>query len=405
MNAKRILPLLLFISMLPACSGPKYAKQKEMLYREYREIRRIHDQKIESGRKRLRQMVKPWERRKQKKAIAGFMQGKQKAMSAFLEKLEKNSPITPEFQLLRARVLMEAGNFEEAENQLNKIPAAAGSTGGARMERLRLHILSRKTTKALDLFRDLEKTMKDPDFYTSCLLYFSFYAPEPGLRKEYSERFLNLQSIPSELSEREPHIRAYLNLSFKENERIQPDQLQQDLSRQEIALLPRLDQLLIQSEQGRYSLTGQPIRFSINDNWLEFPALLRQNRLNAKLIIVSWAHWLPESKDLLLKFQREKPSGFTVIGMTKLYGFTNSDSGMSASPQEEVNYIHRLAGLPGSDLPLLISTEGNWLQESGISLLPAVVIANEGMIVESIEFGTSNGLRLLERIVNSKRGE
>lgn len=405
MKTNCLLLFLLFISMIPACSRLKNTKRTEELYREYREICRDNDQKIVGGRKRLREMVKPWERMAQKKMISEMSENKQRAWDAFLTKLENISPPSRQIRLLQARILMESGKLEEAEKQLGQFSGSAQAGEGVRMEKLRLYILSKKTSQALALFQEIESTMKDPVFYTSCLLYFSFYAPDPVLRKKYSERFLNLPSIRSERLNLEASTLACLRLSLQEDVGNREGQSQSGFIQRADPRLSLIDRLRIRSEEGRYSLIGRPIRFSLDDNWIEFPPMLRQNRLSGKLTIITWAHWLPASKDLLAKFQREKPSDTLLIGMTKLYGFIDPDSRAPVSPQEEVNYIHQQAGFSGSELPLLISSEGNWLQGAGISLLPAVVVADERMNVEWIEFGRNNGLRMLDRIVNIKRGE
>ena len=269
-----------------------------------------------------------------------------------------------------------------------------------------LVLISLATPALAGVVKDVRGALSQNSF-ASADLYLKSYVTKNGVTGEYLEAYswmaraaldsqqydqaaeyarqtktLALEQIKKRSLDAEPHLPVALGAAFEVESQVLAARGQRT---QAIALL--------QSALRTYGNTSIRARLQKNLNLLSFegrpaPALRAEQFLGSKPPVLSqlkgspvllffWAHWCGDCKaeaPIITQLRAEfAPNGLTVVGPTRLYGYTAQVE--NAAPSDELAYIdavrHRFyAGL--LDMPVPISKYN--FDEYGASTTPTLVL-------------------------------
>jgi len=377
--------LMFMMAALGACSARSAEEQAQALARSYAELTerfdlmndRLNDKMRLSGSARMTDpLVGEYNR----------LQGERKqALEKLLDQNRKTGG-SEAMDLVRSKIMIEVGRFEEAEKIIDRLAARPAGTGAeARLQKVILHLVHRRYSEAAVLFREIEPTVaRDPQFYNISLAL-AFSHPDSGVREEFSAKLIDTPRLPDRIRPLLPRIHANIAMLAKENH--QPAKA---ISHLEQALALGNDPALRaawEGERQQLRLLDQAPPPLEADNWFNAqpPPLAA---LKGRVVIIDfWAPWCTPCRTVMPmlqeQFRKHRDKGLLVIGYTRLYGRYSDDmeKKLQVAPGEELSLISRYIDRNKITYPIAVSTEGRSFDAYAVTAIPTMAfIDRQGKI-------------------------
>lgn len=179
----------------------------------------------------------------------------------------EGSPANDDQQLLRGRILIELSRYAEADKLLDGlINRGSPQTSAAKLEKVKITIISGRLNEALTLFRKIEPLIAHDIQYYSFAMVFATQSADVNVRREFSGKIISAKDLPAEMEARRPQIYANLAImAWRSNE----IERAREILNQALAISrePRMTQTL-QARLKQLELIGQPAPAWTADVWL-----------------------------------------------------------------------------------------------------------------------------------------
>ncbi|MCP5108161.1 MAG: TlpA family protein disulfide reductase, partial [bacterium] len=381
--------IILIVGIVAVLLGCQSAKEKELLEkfsREYTVIKKKYDE--ESKRITTREQ---------------FTALRSKRTGAFEELLKKyDKAVSGDgAELLKSKVLMEAGKYGEAEKKAAGLIAKESDVmNEAKLVKVQLLVYGRKPEEALNLFKTIEKDLKPGLDQLSIYLYFALYSPDIQVMEEYAGKFLNAPDIPRELIGYKAGV--YRNLSRTALEKKDVPGAKVFLEKGIAAAEDEQVKAELQEELVQLELIGSPAPPIAAETWVNSRPL-DLARLKGNVVVIDfWATWCNPCRmvipGLIKLYDEYKDKGLVIIGLTKLYGRYSDDTGNrgTVDKAKEISLVKEFVQRHKITYPVAIASEGVNGEKYKIKAIPTMVFINRKGDVASIKVGAGGDEKALE---------
>jgi thiol-disulfide isomerase/thioredoxin len=382
---KKIGVLVFMLAALGACSSRSAQEQAEAMARSYAGL----TERFDLMNDRLNEKMRAAGTARMTDPLAGeyaALQGERKqALEKLLEQYQKAGG-GEALDLVRSKIMIEVGRFDEAEKIIDRLATRPAATGAeARLQQVILHLVHRRFSEAAVLFRAIEPQIaRDPQFYNISLAL-AFSHPEPAVREEFSGNLIDTPRLPDRIRPLLPRIHANIAMLAKEGH-----QAAKAIGHLDKALALCTDPALKTAwagERQQLRLLDQAPPPLEADNWFNAqpPPLAA---LKGKVVIIDfWAPWCTPCRTVMPmlqeQFRKHRDKGLLVIGYTRLYGRYSDDmeKKLQASPAEELSLISRYVDRNKITYPIAVSTEGRSFDAYAVTAIPTMAfIDRQGKI-------------------------
>lgn len=319
----------------------------------------------------------------------------QKEKTARLEQLltkYDNLVSSDSAELLKSKLLMEMSRFKEAEEKINRLTAKKSHlTNDVILAKVQVLIYRRQVDEALKIFKTIEDKIKPGLELSSVYLYLALYSSDGRMIEEYGRKFLNSPRIPEELTGFEADV--YRKLSAAAAERNDSAAALDMLNKAISITTGREKKALLETELAQLQLTGKPAPPISAETWINGNPPI-PDALKGKVVVIDfWAPWCASSRELiptLVKLHNEyKDQGLVIIGLTRLYGTYNDDTGKKGLMDKPGEIEEIKAFVLRHSIPYLtaVASEGNDSESYKITALPTLVFIGKDGNVDYIRVG------------------
>lgn len=308
-----------------------------------------------------------------------------RAYQKLLDKF-KNRAKCDEGELLKARIMIRLGKFDEASKTL--APLADKKSNVKRQALLsytRALLCSGQGQKALRLFRGIEPAIKKEsrtvDFY-SAWLYFALYSPDPVVRETYGLKLINNSALPPEIDRLRPEVFRMLAANAAAKQQL--DKAGEYLSGAAENTPGVQAKAALNAQKDYFKRLNKPAPALTAASWFNGNALTPESLKGKTVVVFFWAPWstrclraLPRIEELYREF---KDKNTVFAGFTKLYGTTaalGGEQGPPASKEAELASIEAFIKNQKITFPVAVSVEGFTAEAFGVTYLPTVAVIDK----------------------------
>ncbi len=393
------------LAILAACSGRSAVERAREMAAAYSELTErydlLNDQLDEK-------MKRAGERRSGDRFIGEYDRlaaEKKLELEKLLDKYG-NGAGSDSLDLVRSKVMIEAGRFDEAEKIIDCLVAAKKETASeAKLQQAILYLLRRHYAEAAGLLAEIEPVIaKDAQFYDLCLAL-AFSHPDPAVREEFSRQLVDAPRLPARIEPQKARIHANLAMLAKESH-----QAAEALAQWNKALALESDPAVRSAWEGekkQLAMLDQPPPPLTADNWLNFQSLSFKDKV---VVIDFWAPWCTPCRQVMPILQdqylRHKDKGLLVIGYTRLYGRYSDELERKdrVTADEELSLVRKYVDRNRITYPIAVATEGVGFNAYAVKAIPTLVFIDRKGKIAYFKTG-ADSLKQIEDKIAALLGE
>lgn len=330
-----------------------------------------------------------------------FKVEREKEYETLLKKYEK-SPSIEEIEILRSKVLLNLDKLDEAEKKIDAVLADKPENEiDAKMVKIKILIKREKADEAYTIFKDIESQVTDQDDLFDAYYFIGAGHSDIQVKKECGEKFLGAKEIP------EKHVRnkvmVYLTLVMVAKLEGNLDKAK-ELLNEGIAAVDEKQKPILEKMLAQFDYFGKkafPFTASV---WVNSEPL-ELSKLEGQVVILSfWAPWCPSCRaltpDIIAMYNEFKDQGFTVIGITRLYGRYRDDEvdKGNVTKDEEIELIKKYVERKNMLYPIAIVEDTTVYDDYKIPGLPTLIFIDKKGIVNFTKIDSGNADFLKEKV-------
>jgi thiol-disulfide isomerase/thioredoxin len=385
---KKAFTLVLFMSLLISVSSNGPAAEKDSFAGKYEALSRSLDEKLAAV--------------KSRDEYQKFMTEQKSALETLLGQ-HASDPASDPVELLRARILIDLKNYPEAGKKLDGLLAAKSPLRPeAQLFRAKILIETEKIAQAVPLFRQVEgKLPRSIDFF-EVYMALAINAPDDMLKREYSLKILAAPDLPRKFAEYLAEVS--MNLANLEMKQRQIDKARMYLEDGLKVVTDPNGIKWLKASLKQLEFIGMPAPAISAEKWLN-SAPLELDKLKGKVVVIDfWAPWCPPCRKVIPTLAKDynelKDKGLVVIGFTKLYGSYRDDiqNKGPVEAEEEKKLIQGFVERWQLAYPIAISDKGEDFSDYGVSGIPTMVFIDKAGRVYEVKVGSGDEAAITAKI-------
>ncbi|NIM12569.1 MAG: redoxin domain-containing protein [Candidatus Aminicenantes bacterium] len=324
----------------------------------------------------------------------GFKEDRKKAYETLLKQFEK-SPAIEEIEILRSKLLLGLEKLDEAEKKIDRVLAKKPDLiAQAKMVKVRILIERKKYGEAYDIFKDIESQITDLYDLFEAYYYLGSVHEDDKVKEEYSRKFLEAKLIPGHYVKFKAFM--YSNLAKIAKQEGDLDKTRRLFNEGIADTKDERTKTYLEKSLAQLDYYGQQA-FPISAlHWVN-SSPLKLDTLKGDVVIISfWAPWCPGCRTLtptlVEMYNENKDKGFTIIGLTRLYGKYEDDEvdKGKVGKDEELELIKKYLERKKVSYPIAIADEKSALDKYKISALPTLVFIDKKGNIDYTKIGAGS---------------